>query len=96
MDYWLEKTSSSKEAFKKMAEQYEEAAKVCKRMAGFAAENNVKVSACSYDIFVETDPLAAAGLVADKILNEEPDYNDDDDEDDGFYDDEEEYFGDED
>ena len=72
-------------AFIGLAEQYEEAAKQCRRVAGVLAETEAEVGADCHFIGVSGDEQALAGLVADNLLQLEPDQDDEysDEEDDG-------------
>ena len=59
-----------KEGFMRMAKQYEEAAMICKRMAGIASESNLKVAAdCHFVSITGTDArldaLANEGILYD-------------------------------
>jgi len=72
LDHYLGKNPDDPaKAFLGLAEQYEDAAKICRRVAGVAMEapkGSVTVNADSHLILVEGPPEAFAGLVTDKTL----------------------------
>lgn len=82
LSYLLEESKSSSEAFVVQAENYEEAARVCRRMASICAEHKMDIEADCRFIGVDGPPEVLEALAKDKILHvnhydEESDYNED-------------------
>ena len=71
------------DAFLGLAGQYEEAARICRRVAGVLAETKeeVTVFADTHMISLEGNPASFAGLVSDGLLEEETWEDDEDPED---------------
>jgi len=88
LQYWLNETNDDqKKAFLKMSQQYDEASKICKRVAGIIAEHeDVKIAKLdSYTILLTGNEASLGGLIVDGVLfgpgdeeGEEPPYNEED------------------
>lgn len=55
-----------------LAEQYEEASRLCRRLASVASEGAMVLHADTHTIEVEADEKALAGLVSDGVLSVPP------------------------